>query len=150
MPSTGRYSGRDFRQIYEEGAAKEFYEREGHLAVPVKFVTEDGIRLGAWLQKKASERERLLEDMQALEKIGMLWGGKYDAKWDEKLQLAEQYYQEHSNLEVPKEYTVQGVKLGRWISALRSALTVSICDGQKSHGGQDIIWRNATIVSMAI
>lgn len=103
-------------------AAKKFYEREGHLAVPVKYVTEDGIRLGTWLQKKASEREQLSGDkVQALEKIGMLWGGKYDAKWDEKFRLAEQYYREHGNLEVPKEYTVQGVKLGRWVNALRSA-----------------------------
>ncbi len=104
------------------GAAKAFYKREGHLDVPAKYVTEDGLRLGAWIQNKTTNRNSLSEEqIQALEDIGMNWGGRYDARWNEKFQLAEQYYQEHGNLEVPKEYTVQGVRLGRWVNALRSA-----------------------------
>lgn len=103
-------------------AAKAFYEREGHLDVPVKYVTEDGLRLGDWLQAKAVARDSLSEDkIKALEAIGMTWGSRYDAKWEEKYRLAEQYYQEHGDLEVPKEYRTEGVNLGRWVNALRSA-----------------------------
>lgn len=103
-------------------AAKAYYEREGHLDVPAKYVTEDGLRLGAWLCNKSTGRDTLSEEqVKALEDIGMSWGGKYDAKWDENFKLAEQYYQEHGDLEVPREYTVQGVRLGRWVNALRSA-----------------------------
>lgn len=103
-------------------AAKAFYEREGHLDVPVKYVTEDGLRLGAWIRNQVSGRDALLEEQaEALEAIGVCWESRYDGRWDEKFRLAEQYYREHGNLEVPREYTVQGVRLGRWVNALRSA-----------------------------
>lgn len=103
-------------------AAKAYFEREGNLDIPAKYVTEDGLGLGAWLRNQTTRRENLSEkQIKALEDIGMTWGGRYDAKWDEKFHLAEQYYQEHGDLEVPKEYTVQGVRLGRWVNALRSA-----------------------------
>lgn len=103
-------------------AASAFYAREGNLDIPVKFVTEDGLQLGVWIRRKATERDSLPEErVKALEAIGMVWGGRYDSKWDEKFRLAQQYYQKNGNLEVPKEYKVQGVRLGRWINALRSA-----------------------------
>lgn len=109
-----------WKRCYE--AAKTFYEREGHLDIPVKYVTEDGLKLGMWIQNKVSRRESLPpEQAEALEAIGMSWDGRYDSKWDEKFRLAEQYYKEHGDLEVPKEYMVQGVRLGRWVNALRSA-----------------------------
>lgn len=103
-------------------AASAFYAREGHLDVPAKYVTEDGLQLGVWIRKKAMGRDLLPEEKaKALEAIGMVWGGRYDSKWDEKFRLAKQYYQKNGNLEVPKEYKVQGVRLGRWVNALRSA-----------------------------
>lgn len=40
-------------------------------------------------------------------------------KWDEKYRLAKQYFQEHGNLDVPKDYKTEGVNLGRWITTLR-------------------------------
>ena len=51
----------------------------------------------------------------------MVCDGRYDSKWDEKFRLAQQYYQKNGNLEVSKEYKVQGVRLGRWGNTLRSA-----------------------------
>ena len=104
------------------GAAKAYYEREGHLDIPVRYVTEDGLRLGMWIQDKASRKDSLSQEQtEALEAIGMSWDGRHDSRWDERFRLAEQYYQEHGDLEVPKGYMVQGVRLGRWVNALRSA-----------------------------
>lgn len=113
-------TGRNWERYY--AAASDFYEKEGHLDIPVKYVTKDGLQLGIWLRRKAMERDLLSEKkVKALEAIGMIWGGRYDSKWDEKFRLAEQYYQQNGNLEIPMEYEVQGVRLGRWLSALRSA-----------------------------
>lgn len=113
-------TGQNWERYY--AAASDFYEKEGHLDIPVKYVTKDGLQLGIWLRRKAMERDLLPEKkVEALEAIGMIWGGRYDSKWDEKFRLAEQYYQKNGNLDVPKEYKVQGVRLGRWLSALRSA-----------------------------
>ena len=110
----------NWNRYYE--AAKEFYQREGHLEVPVKYVTADGLKLGLWLRGKAAEKETLSPGQaEALETIGMQFDSRYDAKWEERFRLAQEYYREHGNLEVPKEYTVQGVRLGRWVSAMRSA-----------------------------
>ncbi|MGN0425405.1 MAG: Helicase associated domain protein [Acetatifactor sp.] len=109
-----------FGRYYE--AATVFYRQEGHLNVPAKYTTPEGLRLGEWLRTKAASRDTLPEEqVQALEAIGMTWGGRYDAKWEEKYRLAKEYYEEHGNLDVPKDYTVQGVRLGRWVNALRSA-----------------------------
>ena len=110
----------NWNRYYE--AAKEFYKQEGHLEVPVKYVTADGLRLGLWLRSRAAEKKALPPDqIKALEAIGMQFDSRYDTRWEERFQLAQEYYREHGNLEVPKEYVIQGVRLGRWVSAMRSA-----------------------------
>lgn len=40
--------------------------------------------------------------------------------WNSKYKLAKEYYTEHGNLNIPVAYCVDGVKLGRWISNIRS------------------------------
>ena len=43
---------------------------------------------------------------------GMSWDAWYD--------LAKKYYEEHGNLLIPRVYTVDGYKLGRWIERQRA------------------------------
>lgn len=108
------------REKYYE-AAKSFYEREGHLDVPSDYVTKEGLKLGLWIRnRKAVKRMLTEEQVLEFENMGMSWDSAYDSKWEEKFQLARKYYEEHGNLEVPANYEVGGVKLGRWISSLRS------------------------------
>ena len=127
-----------------------FKRQNGHVDVPSRYVTESGYPLGkfvgnqrtAWKnsQKKDAGNGRILlkEREQKLNELGFIWekrkmhsgqnledGEKpfkssYDLKWEERIQLAKHYYEEHGNLEVPKEYVVDGIRLGRWISAIRS------------------------------
>ncbi len=55
---------------------KEYAEREGHTSVPRSFVTEDGVRLGDWVQKQRGERRRSLSVQlrKALEEVpGWFW-----------------------------------------------------------------------------
>ncbi|MET9483599.1 Helicase associated domain protein [Streptomyces sp. NPDC006638] len=64
------------------GAARQFFEREGHLKVPRKHVEtvlsedgrEDQYRLGAWVNNQRSRAAALTpERMEQLSKVGMRW-----------------------------------------------------------------------------
>lgn len=102
-------------------AASQYYKKEGNLDVPSKYCTEDGLRLGSWIQAKRRGKEMLTpQQIQALEAVGMIWESSSDARFEEKYRLARQFYEENGHLNVPVNYTVEGVKLGRWISLLRS------------------------------
>ncbi len=70
------------------GYAEQFYEENGHLFVPNKYVTPDGFALGKWIQE---QRERYLglsryeisdEKVDQLEEIGMFWEDLKNAEWD--------------------------------------------------------------------
>ena len=137
--------GRAWETGYQE--LLNYYREYGNVDVNSRYVTEDGYPLGkfvsnqrlAWKNSRAGAeaggRKLLPERERRLNELGFLWekrkkepentsadrSSKYDEKWDEKFRLAENYYREHGDLEVPKEYTVQGVRLGRWVNALRSA-----------------------------
>lgn len=109
------------RERYYE-AARAFYEREGNLNVPVKYVTSDGLRLGAWLSDKEAVKRMLTEEqLIELENMGMCWRSAYDEKWERYFELAKSYYEKYGNLDIPIGYVVDGVKLGRWIGNIRSA-----------------------------
>ncbi|MFF8646611.1 helicase associated domain-containing protein [Streptomyces sp. NPDC015345] len=73
---------RDRKWAANLAAAKQFYEREGHLNVPRKHVetvlAEEGwelqFRLGAWVSNQRSRAATLSEDRrEQLSSIGMRW-----------------------------------------------------------------------------
>lgn len=75
---------------WEEGYqyAEQFYEENGHLFVPKRYVASDGFELGKWIQE---QRERYLglsrweisdEKIEMLEDIGMFWEDLKNAEWD--------------------------------------------------------------------
>lgn len=110
-------------------AAKEYYEKNGNLMVPARYVTDTGINLGKWVSHVrgacSSERSDKLkylteERKDQLSKIGMVWD-VLDYQWEEKFSVAMAYYEEHGNLDVPSKYiTTNGVCLGNWISFLKA------------------------------
>lgn len=68
--------------------AKQYFEANGHLFVPKKYVTSDGFALGKWIEE---QRERYLglsqygiseEKIDMLEEIGMFWEDLKNAEWD--------------------------------------------------------------------
>ena len=137
--------GKAWENGYQE--LVKYQEEHGNVDVLSRYVTEDGYPLGkfvanqrlAWKNSRSetgSGGHRLLPERERrLNELGFLWekrklapetadessGSKYDARWNVKFRLAEQYYREHGDLEVPRDYTIAGEKLGRWIHALRSA-----------------------------
>ena len=58
--------------------------------------------------------------MERLKKMGFKTEKKTARQWNEKYALARSYYEAHGNLNIPLSYSVNGVKLGRWISNIRS------------------------------
>ena len=108
---------------YAEAAT--YYEKHADLEVPVKYVTESGLKLGTWIsyQKDAYQKGLLSsEQIHRLEQIAMNWGERNYRRWMERYHAAERYYREHGNLDVPAGYvTEDGIKLGKWMTTLRHA-----------------------------
>ena len=107
-------------------AAKEYYEKFGNLDVESRYVTKDGICLGAWLSNLrtwessgAHPKYLTAERKNALEEIGMIWS-KLNYYWENNFSAAVKYYKENGNLIVPSNFvSADGVRLGSWISRLR-------------------------------
>lgn len=107
--------------------AEEYYNKHGNLQVPFKYKTVEGYSLGTWLhtQRKVYKGEQfgiLGEDrIEKLERIGMIWESYKDLSWETKLNSAKAYFEKHNDLLVPIDYVDDsGVKLGTWISNLRT------------------------------
>lgn len=103
-------------------AAKNYYEKNGHLDVPSRFVTRDGLPLGAWLSslrtwESSGIHPKYLsaERKKQLESIGMIWS-KLDYYWEQNFSEALRYYRKNGDLIVPSNFvTDNGVCLGSWI-----------------------------------
>lgn len=107
--------------------ATQFYEEYGHLKVPSRYKTEDGINLGRWLSTQRKVRSGksngILTDQQIerLDAIGMRWEPSSDIIWERYYALAKQYYGKHGHLRIVVSYIAQdGSKLGVWIANQRS------------------------------
>ena len=105
--------------------AKEYYEAQKNLLVPSDYETENGVKLGVWIRTqraayKGKRRVELTEEQIAkLEEIGMIWD-PHQVNWEEKYQLAKEYYKGQGDLLILKNYeTENGVRLGKWISKQR-------------------------------
>ncbi len=104
-----------------------YYEEYGHLNIPRSYVTEDGVRLGAWISRqrvfyKKSKLDK--ERIDSLNKIGMLWNESVTRKsFLEAYELASKYYLEYGNLNIKTDfktsdgvnYDEDGYALGSWI-----------------------------------
>lgn len=102
-------------------AAKSYKDARGHLRVPMTLVV-DGYPLGAWICKQRDRRRRgTLEPGQerSLDALGMVWG-PFEASWERGFEAAMGYWKEHGNLLVPQRFTVNGFRLGGWISTQRA------------------------------
>lgn len=119
-------NGEKWEEYFRE--AQRYYLEHGELEVPVKYVTENGVPLGRWLAEIGSQfgeknacRSSLEErQLERLREIGFKTEKKTVRQWNEKYALAKNYYEEYGNLNVPVSYSVNGVKLGRWISNIRA------------------------------
>ena len=116
------------RQLAWEKAfavARQYWEQTGNLDISEQYQTEDGFGLGKWLSRQRElEKNGGLpgERRKRLEKIGMIWGGKQQLRWDKAFLSAKAYYEEHRHLEIPGVYqTDDGFGLGLWLKKQRES-----------------------------
>jgi hypothetical protein len=111
--------------LWEENylACMEYYREHGDLDVPARYCSPNGLQIGAWIRKlrlvrrgKAVGASLTDEQIARLDRIGMIWSGKYEKAWQEGYAAAKRYYAENGNLNVPTSYyTPDGFRLGGWI-----------------------------------
>ena len=108
--------------------AKRFFEKNGNLKVPKKYVTEQGLNLGMWLATQrrvyAGKVVGILTDeqIQQLDAIEMEWESGPEQKFREGLSALETYRNTYGDTDVNVSYkTEDDYALGRWVSNIRSA-----------------------------
>ncbi len=121
---------------YMFAEAKKYYDLNGNLEVPKRYKTDEGYSLGSWLmtQRKVRRGEQfgiLGEDrIKKLDSIGMVWESFRDLSWNRYYDAALSYYTQHGDLKVPAQYVKDGIKLGSWLSNLR---TYRKCGAQSNY-----------------
>ena len=102
-------------------SAKQYYQENGNLEVPARYITEEGYALGSWLNNQKAIHKgtivgKLTEDqIQKLDSIGMIWDS-LDYFWEQNFKLAKEYYLTYGNLDIPTNYkSTDGKYLGNWI-----------------------------------
>ena len=103
-------------------AAAEAARKEGTLELPRTYQTDDGLRLGRWLevqrQVQAGQRPGRLTAEQAarLEKLGIRWNHQMGIAWEKGFAAAQKYRIDHGDLLVPVRCRDRnGFALGEWI-----------------------------------
>lgn len=105
-------------------AAEAYYKEFGNLDVSADYKTPEGISLGKWIamQRQYKRQGRLSpEKIHYLDTLGIVWE-PYRKQWETMFAVAEAYYRENGNLDVPVAYqTADGLNLGKWIRRQRDA-----------------------------
>ncbi|MFH9426264.1 Helicase associated domain protein [Streptomyces sp. NPDC017529] len=110
------------RQDWARGWAKlkAFTEREGHARVPYGH-REGATPLGQWVaEQRRAYGAGQMSGLRAkrLEKLGMVWSPA-DERFQENLEAAKAYYDEHWTLCAPRSATMLDRPIGQWLSNLR-------------------------------
>ena len=112
---------------YKYSLAKEYFETYGNLLIPATYVANDKEKthLGNWIrynrQLYIRDNENMSQEhIELLNNIGMVWSIR-DNLWEEKYELAKQYYVEYGHLRIPRDYMVDGYNIGNWVVWQRQA-----------------------------
>ena len=109
-----------WNEFYEE--AKKYFEENGNLLIPAKYVTKNKKSLGYWISSQRINYKKnkiSKEKIELLEKIGMIWN-PFDSQWYIFYNLAIEYYKKNGDLLIPLDYkTIDDVNLGSWIGKQR-------------------------------
>ena len=102
--------------LQKENDKKDYFAESGSLNITQKSGTEKEISL------------KNIKRIQCLEQIGMVWENN---SWERRFELAREYYKKHGNLDMPADYVVEGVWLGRWLREQKQKLEETLKKEQK-------------------
>ena len=116
---------KQWRDHYEE--ARAFYEKNGNLLIPVRYISEHGGTLNQWIinqrvQFNKPGHGRLFEEqVKLLEQIQINEPDKYDRSFLRGIEELKRYIETYHDNLVPTEYqTDDGYNLGRWLLRQRN------------------------------
>lgn len=102
---------------------KIFYNTHGHLRIPQNYMYED-VNLGTWIvNQRLAYFDKIgnnltEEKIAKLNDIEMVWDATNNV-WDSNFLLLNEFYNEHGHIDVPNNYMVQNVNLGKWLQNQR-------------------------------
>ena len=110
-----------WQKQYEE--AKAFFQHHGNLSIPRDYMSDSGKKLGIWVRRQRTlYRDGKLpqEQLNLLTAIGMVW--EIEDTWEIGFEHAQQYFQEHHNLNVPRGWVCSdGYCLSSWLHNQRNS-----------------------------
>jgi len=100
-----------------------FASVNGHCRVPAKYVTADGFRLGAWIDKQKQRQKQgsmPLERKARLDELGFTWDPFKD-QWEEGFQHLQAFVNERKHCRLPSNHVcADGYRLGQWVQVQRT------------------------------
>lgn len=106
--------------------SRAYYIAHGDLNIPSTYVTPEGVKLGAWLNRQRQIRAGKVqgsltpEQIRALDAIGMSWLDLGEERWNRNFRALRAYFEQYGNIDVPQDYvTSDGLKLGRFVKNMR-------------------------------
>ena len=131
--------------------AMQFFKENGHLNVPLDYISENGLKLGVWIRRLRMVRvgkahgAALTEDkINRLNAIGMTWENKYEAAWTRGYEAARKYFEENGDLNIPIAYvTKDGYKLGAWLCDQRDKRNKLSQERKEALSRIGVVWEKA-------
>ena len=101
-------------------ALKKYKETKGDCQVPNGYVTEDGYRIGRWVQTQREKQSKLSEDRRRrLDELRFVWDALTE-KWEAGYSALKKYKEANGDCLVPNGYvTEDGYRIGRWVGKQR-------------------------------
>ncbi|MBX9389467.1 Helicase associated domain protein [Streptomonospora nanhaiensis] len=103
--------------------ADAFYRAFGHMRVPTDHVTETGYPLGLHITNRRQARRRGLmpqEEIAWWDAYGMIWN-VVEAEEARYRKALDDFYSAHGHINVPADYTAEGLGVGQMLSTRRAA-----------------------------
>ena len=106
---------------------KEFRKEHGHCRVPRNYSVDDDVKLGKWVNTQRTQYKNFLagkyspmtqERIDQLNSVGFEWGTA-NTGWEGHFQKLVQFKDLHGHCRVPQNYSVDDVKLGKWVTKQR-------------------------------